>query len=82
MPLKEQSVLDLYCFIKAVWYLVRVTMVIVDTFKLCFYFSQAKHRNIFSSPGLCPWRAYVFTQSVASALASALAQCLSFQRCV
>ena len=32
-----------------------------------------------SSPGLCPWRAYVVNQSLASA--SALAKCLSFQRC-
>ena len=37
----------------------------------------------FSSPGLCPWRAYVVTQALASASASAsaLAQCLSFQMC-
>ena len=34
-----------------------------------------------SSPGLCPWRAYVITQSLASASVSALTQCLSFQRC-
>ena len=32
---------------------------------------------IFSSRGLCPWRAYVVTQALASV--SALAQCLSFQ---
>ena len=31
-----------------------------------------------SSPGLCPWRAYVITQSLASASVSALTQCLSF----
>ena len=40
---------------------------------------------IFSSPGLCPWRAYVVTLALASASAStsasALAQCLSFQKC-
>ena len=34
---------------------------------------------VFSSPGLCSWRAYVVTQLLASA--SVLAQCLSFQRC-
>ena len=36
---------------------------------------------IFSSPGLCPWKAYVVIQLLASASASASAQCLSFQRC-
>ena len=46
------------------------------------YTSENKKRKfdfgviIFSSPGLCPWRAYVVTQALASA--SALAVCLSF----
>ena len=46
--------------------------------------------SLFSSLGLCLWRAYVVTQSLASVSAlvqfqrlsvSAFAQCLSFQRC-
>ena len=43
----------------------------------------AQYLFIFSSRGLCPWRAYVVTQALASASASAsaLAQCLSFQMC-
>ena len=42
-----------------------------------------KCSRLISSPGLCPWRAYVVTQALASASVSdsALAQCLSFQMC-
>ena len=53
-----------------------------------------KSCSVFSSPGLCSWRAYVVTQSLLASVsfgvhistmfqrlsASALAQCLSFQR--
>ena len=34
---------------------------------MVLFVQVSKHRYIISSPGLCPWRAYVVTQALASA---------------
>ena len=38
----------------------------IDTVEICFGIATGLNSSIFSSPGLCPWRAYDVTQALGS----------------